>query len=81
MSLIITCSAKGEEYVRKIQKKFSITLLDYDKATYNLKSKDPYSEAFMNDRMDFIEKCSTDGFAVASKGIKLKNAKKAKVKF
>lgn len=81
LSLLITCSSKGEDYIQKISKHFSLTVLDNDKACYNLTKKKTPSDSFINERATFIDRCSKEGFIVASKQFKLKNATKAKVRY
>lgn len=81
VSLLITCSEQGERYIDKISKNFSLTILDNEKATYNLKKKIPRSESFMSERAEFLDNCITKGFTVASKKLKLRSALKAKGRF
>jgi coenzyme F420-reducing hydrogenase beta subunit len=81
LSLIITCSPKGEEYIQRIRKRFALTILDNEKATYNLKEKNPPSDDFIKNREAFLTKCQNEGFAAATKSIKLKSGVKIKAKF
>lgn len=81
LSLIITCSPKGEEYIQRIRKNFSLTVLDNDRANYNLKKKNVPSCSFMNERESFIDQCINEGFIVASQRFKFKRAVKTKVRY
>lgn len=81
LSLIITCSQKGEEYIQKIRKSFSLTVLDNQKATYNLKKKIVPSDSFYEKRTSFLSECTDRGFNRAVKNIKLKSGIKAKMRY
>lgn len=81
LSLLITCSEQGEKYIEKISKRFSLTVLDNEKATYNLKKKKPRADSFMIERAEFLDNCTNKGFVSAAKKIKLRSALKAKSRF
>ena len=80
LSLIITNSSKGEKYINKISDSFALTILDLDKASYNIVKKE-YSKGFFDKRNEFIKICEEQGFISASKSIKPKGALKTKSKY
>ena len=80
LSLMITTTEQGEKFIERIRKRFVLTILDNDKATYNLKNKS-YSDEFLKKRSVFISKCSESGFMNAVKDVKLESALKPKVKY
>jgi coenzyme F420-reducing hydrogenase beta subunit len=80
LSLIITNSSKGEEYISKISDAFTLTILDLDKASYNMVKKS-YTEAFFETRKAFIKGCEKQGFIKASSTIKPKGTLKIKLKY
>lgn len=72
LSLIITNSQKGEAIIEKIRKNFVLTVLDVDKASYNMKSREPSVE-FLNKRLEFINNCEQNGFIQTMKKIKMES--------
>ena len=80
VSLIITNSPKGEKIIQAVKNKLTLTLLDKDKATYNLAKKQVNSEFLIN-RKNFIDTCKEKGFIKASKKLKLNSKFKLKLKY
>ena len=61
LSLILTNSLKGERILKEISKTMSITVLDFDRATYNVSSRN-INPTFMEKRKAFLEDCNKQGF-------------------
>lgn len=80
ISLALTNSPKGEAMIEAIRNKVALTILDTDKASYNLKNK-TYTETFLEKRNAFLELCKEKGFAVASKKMRLKSALNVKLRY
>lgn len=72
ISLVITNSPKGEALISSLAKTLALTVLDVEKATYNLIDKTCSSE-FLKRRENFIQQCEQEGFLAAVKGKKLKS--------
>lgn len=72
ISLIITNSDLGEKIIKNISKKVALTILDTEKASYNLVPKQ-YSDNFRENRKQFLQKCKNDGFIQATRNFKLKS--------
>ena len=80
LSLIITNSNKGEDFINKISKTFSLTILDLEKSSYNMVKK-TYSKEFFEKRKSFIQSCLNGGFIKTAKAIKPKGTVKIKIKY
>ena len=80
ISLVLTNSSKGEQFIEAIRKRVALTVLDTTKASYNLKNK-AYSEAFLKKREGFLQQCKEDGFAAVAKRMPLRSATKLQVKY
>lgn len=80
ISLVLTNSQKGEAMVEALRKNVALTVLDTDKASYNLKNK-TCPETFLKKREAFLQQCKEKGFAVASKSVHLQCATKFKLKY
>lgn len=80
ISLVITNSLKGESIVQELSKRVALTVLDTEKASYNLVRK-TYSNDFLTKRKAFLERCRNIGFWKALQGKKRKKAIKLKVKY
>lgn len=61
ISLVLTNSIKGENLIKEIQKQMSVTVLDVEKASYNLVEK-KFSDEFLLKRNEFLRKCNNVGF-------------------
>ena len=79
ISLIVTNSAKGERIIKEISKNVALTILDKDKACYNLVKKN-FSDEVIQRRAAFIEEVEQKGFVAVAKTLKLSNPLKFKVK-
>lgn len=80
ISLIITNSSKGENVIKMIQKKVLLTVLDKDKATYNLVEKKKNVQNEIKHK-EFFEKYKSIGFAKMMKENKNRICFKFKVKY
>lgn len=80
ISLIIANSEKGVKAVEALSEQMALTVLDVEKASYNLRGK-CFSEKEREARIEFLNRCERDGFAVAVKDNKLRNAMVFRLKF
>lgn len=78
LSLVITNSQKGEEVMNQISNQLSITVLELDKAKYNMKERKLNPE-LMKKREEFFITAKKKGFVKAFK--KEKPTSKGKMKF
>ncbi len=81
LSLIISNSNRGNEFIQGLNKELSLTVLDIEKASYNLKKKEP-SEHIMQKRTVFLDLCQKEGLIKAvKKSFKLKPRWKMRLKY
>lgn len=80
VSLILTNSPKGETLIQAVKKNLMLTLLDKEKASYNLVDKQPTVQ-FLTKRKEFIDCCKNIGFIKTAKKLKQKNQLNLKLKY
>lgn len=73
ISLVITNSTKGEEIINKVKKLISLTVLDIEKASYNLVERNLNEKLFIEHK-EFVVRCKEKGFINAMRKYKLKNS-------
>ncbi len=80
LSLIITNSRKGEEVMNQISNQLAITILELDKAKYNMKERKPEPD-MMKKRENFLITAKEKGFIKAFKEEKPMSKGKMKFRF
>ena len=80
LSLVITNSKKGEDLIKKISPQATLTVLDLQKASYNMKERKP-SDEFLQKRSAFFEECRKDGFIKTMKKVKMPSKSKLKFRY
>ena len=73
ISLVITNSAKGKEIINNLNKEISLTILDTEKASYNLTER-KLNEKLFTEHKNFILKCQEKGFLKSMKKYKLRSS-------
>ena len=66
LSLVISNTQKGEKALQNIDKQLMRTILDLDKASYNLVRKS-YNTDFIEQRKEFLKDCENNGFIKTAK--------------
>lgn len=80
ISLVITNSSKAEEIINGVKNNISLTILNLQKASYNLIDK-TFNEQKYIEHKNFIIRCQEVGFIKATKKFKLKNELFFKIKY
>lgn len=80
ISLILSNSPKGENIIRQLGKEMSITVLDLERASYNLYERKSNPE-FMEKRKLFLEECRKNGFINVTEKLQYPSKLKFLVKY
>ncbi len=75
LSLIITNSKKGEDILQAISHTLTLTRLDLEKASYNMKNKSN-SDEFVKKHNEFVKNCEENGFLHTMEQIKMPSKSK-----
>ena len=80
LSLVIANSDKGVDTLEKIFSQVSVTVLDLEKASYNMKEREA-KEEFIQRQRQFFEECQKEGFIKAMKKRKMPSKINLKTRF
>lgn len=80
LSLVITNSPAGEKILQEISNSVTLTRLDLEKASYNMKNKSQ-DETFHERYSKFVSDCETEGFLTTMESVKMSSKSKLLIRY